>query len=41
MGMTVLYWRLMGGLSAAVSVDAGYKAFAVSAFVFLEAQRRH
>ena len=40
-GMAVLSWRLMGGLSAAVSVDAGYKAFAVSAFAFLEAKRPH
>ncbi len=39
--MAVLSWRLMGadGLSGASTVDAGYKAFAVSAFMFFEAQR--
>jgi hypothetical protein len=28
------------GLSAAFTVDAGYKGFGVSAFMFFEAQRR-
>ena len=41
LGMAVLSWRLMGahGLSATFTVDAGHKAFAVSAFMLLEAQR--
>jgi hypothetical protein len=41
LGMAVLSWRLMGahGLSAAFTVDAGYRAFAVTAFMLLEAQR--
>ena len=36
-----LQWHLMGphGLSAAFTVDAGYRAFAVSAFMLFEAQR--
>ncbi|MGH8650748.1 MAG: hypothetical protein ACREYE_00585, partial [Gammaproteobacteria bacterium] len=40
--MTVRQWRLMGahGLSAAFTVDAGYKAFVVSAFTLLEAQHQ-
>lgn len=39
--MTVLSWIFMEapGLPAAFTVKAGYKAFAVSAFTLLEAQR--
>jgi hypothetical protein len=38
-GRAVLSWRLMGthGLSVTFTVDAGFKAFAVYAFMFLEA----
>ena len=40
LGMAVLSWRLMGahGISAVFTVDAGYKAFAVFAFMLFEAQ---
>jgi hypothetical protein len=42
LGMAVLLWRLMGahGLSAAFTVDAGYRAFAVTAFMLLEGRGR-
>jgi hypothetical protein len=41
--MTVLSWHLMGayGLSAAFTVDADYKAFAVSALMVLEGRDRN
>ena len=41
LGMAVLSWRLMGahGPSATFTVDAGYEAFAVSAFMPCEAQQ--
>jgi hypothetical protein len=41
LGMAVLEWHLMGthGLSAGFTVDAGCKAFPVSAFMLFEARR--